>query len=76
MICSVGLSLYDITRAPRVLKGDVLEILDRKVRLSNTGLTEDLSCPICMGTYQNVAVVKDCLHRFCEECIERWLRTG
>lgn len=28
------------------------------------------------GTYQRVMVVKDCLHRFCSECIEKWLRSG
>lgn len=72
-----GLELYDICRTPRVLEGaKERALLNQTMRLSETGLTEDLSCPICMGTYQNVAVVKDCLHRFCEECIERWLRTG
>jgi len=70
-----GLELYDIYRPSRVLKDPAAE-LQATMLLSTSGLSEDLSCPICMGTYQRVMVVKDCLHRFCSECIEKWLRSG
>jgi len=70
-----GLELFDLYRAARVLQ-DAKTELQATMLLSTSGLSEDLSCPICMGTYQRVMVVKNCLHRFCSECIEKWLRSG
>lgn len=69
------MELFDMVRAPRVLT-EPDEVLRTTTLLTESGLSEDLSCPICMGTYRTVMVVKDCLHRFCSECIQKWLRSG
>lgn len=69
------MELFDVFRSPRMLSNPD-EFLKQTTLLTESGLLEDLSCPICMGTYQTVMVVKDCLHRFCSECIQKWIRSG
>eukprot|EP01053_Blabericola_migrator_P004213 Blabericola_migrator_1__4212@NODE_2292_length_2989_cov_175_469884_g1194_i1_p3_GENE_NODE_2292_length_2989_cov_175_469884_g1194_i1NODE_2292_length_2989_cov_175_469884_g1194_i1_p3_ORF_typecomplete_len116_score10_57zfC3HC4_2/PF13923_6/7_4e12zfC3HC4/PF00097_25/8_6e08zfRING_2/PF13639_6/1_1e06zfRING_6/PF14835_6/1_4e06zfRING_UBOX/PF13445_6/1_8e05zfC3HC4_3/PF13920_6/1_4e05zfC3HC4_4/PF15227_6/4_7e05zfRING_5/PF14634_6/6_9e03zfRING_5/PF14634_6/0_00013Ubox/PF04564_15/3e03Ubox/PF04564_15/0_00099zfNse/PF11789_ len=53
-----------------------VELNDARTTLSSSGLMDDLACPICMGICKEVMVVKDCSHRFCAECIQKWLRSG
>eukprot|EP00771_Trimastix_marina_P002994 gnl/Trimastix_PCT/4175.p1 GENE.gnl/Trimastix_PCT/4175~~gnl/Trimastix_PCT/4175.p1 ORF type:complete len:520 (+),score=133.19 gnl/Trimastix_PCT/4175:59-1618(+) len=37
---------------------------------------KELTCPICLGLIHRAVAVKTCLHRFCHECIIRYLRLG
>ena len=39
-------------------------------------LNEELSCPICLSVVRNCHTFKQCLHRFCQGCIEKNLRLG
>eukprot|EP01054_Gregarina_sp_Poly1_P005449 Gregarina_sp_Poly_1__5448@NODE_287_length_10022_cov_246_780311_g248_i0_p9_GENE_NODE_287_length_10022_cov_246_780311_g248_i0NODE_287_length_10022_cov_246_780311_g248_i0_p9_ORF_typecomplete_len119_score18_08zfC3HC4_2/PF13923_6/8_5e12zfC3HC4/PF00097_25/8_3e08zfRING_2/PF13639_6/8e07zfRING_6/PF14835_6/2_7e06zfC3HC4_3/PF13920_6/1_3e05zfRING_UBOX/PF13445_6/9_6e06zfC3HC4_4/PF15227_6/2_4e05zfRING_5/PF14634_6/8_4e03zfRING_5/PF14634_6/0_00017Ubox/PF04564_15/3_7e03Ubox/PF04564_15/0_0015zfrbx1/PF12678_7/5_4e len=53
-----------------------VELNETRTTLSSSGLMDDLACPICMGLCKEVMVVKDCSHRFCADCIQKWLRSG
>ena len=33
-----------------------------------------LTCPICLEIFKDPVFVKDCMHRFCKQCIERVIR--
>ncbi|KEP67613.1 UNVERIFIED_CONTAM: zinc finger, C3HC4 type (RING finger) domain-containing protein [Hammondia hammondi] len=68
-----GISVYEATAEPRRIDES---LLSKQTTLGESELRCDLSCPICMGIFQNVVVVKDCLHRFCADCIEKCVRTG
>ncbi|KFH13096.1 zinc finger, C3HC4 type (RING finger) domain-containing protein [Toxoplasma gondii VAND] len=68
-----GVSVYEATAEPRRIDES---LLSKQTTLGESELRCDLSCPICMGIFQNVVVVKDCLHRFCADCIEKCVRTG
>lgn len=39
-------------------------------------LESELSCAICLGLLKNTRTTKECLHRFCNECISQALRSG
>ncbi|QDZ20697.1 RING-type domain-containing protein [Chloropicon primus] len=41
---------------------------------SEAALREATTCTICLSTIQNTRAVKECLHRFCRECIEVAMR--
>ena len=36
---------------------------------------EELRCAVCLG-YLDRCVTSPCMHRFCQGCIEKWLRMG
>lgn len=46
----------------------------------NTGATEffvsKLKCPICLDVIKNTMTSKECMHRFCSDCIKSSLRLG
>lgn len=60
------LTLYERHRKPRTVPKGIhkcaLKILKQEFR-----------CVICLGYIRNARVVKECLHRFCEQCIEKAL---
>jgi Zinc finger, C3HC4 type (RING finger) len=68
---------------PRPIDGTVLTLYERhrKPRPVPTGkhsclikaLQQEFRCVICLGYIRNARVVKECLHRFCEQCIEKAL---
>jgi len=37
-------------------------------------LLDEFRCVICFGTLRRTKIVRDCLHRFCENCVETCLR--
>ncbi|GAB2301222.1 hypothetical protein Dimus_035256 [Dionaea muscipula] len=37
---------------------------------------KEVQCPICLGIIKNTRTVKECLHRFCRECIDKSMRLG
>lgn len=39
-------------------------------------LNADFTCPICLGIIRDATTVMECLHRFCQECIEMSIRMG
>jgi hypothetical protein len=39
-------------------------------------INEELRCPICLGTIQDTSTVTTCIHRFCEECVHKSLRSN
>ena len=67
-----GLTLFDIHRQPRC------EIYnpDIRCRIQLKVLGSEFHCPICLGYIRNTRIVKECLHRFCHDCIEKCLRVG
>ena len=67
-----GLTLFDIHRQPR------REIYDPDIRcrIQLKVLGSEFHCPICLGYIRKTRIVKECLHRFCHDCIEKTLRVG
>ncbi|CAL5391555.1 unnamed protein product [Camellia sinensis] len=35
-----------------------------------------VQCPICLGIIKKTRTVTECLHRYCRECIDKWMRMG
>jgi len=48
---------------------------DERSTLDLASLAVDLTCPVCLGILKNV-VSTECLHRFCNNCMEKCLRQG
>lgn len=65
------LSLYELHRSPQEA------ILDgTEVAVSPRALHSELMCPICLDMLKNTMTTKECLHRFCSDCIVTALRSG
>jgi E3 ubiquitin-protein ligase RNF1/2 len=65
------LSLYELHRTPQEAITDGTEIA-----VSPRSLHSELMCPICLDMLKNTMTTKECLHRFCQECIITALRSG
>ncbi|ELT89389.1 hypothetical protein CAPTEDRAFT_219532 [Capitella teleta] len=65
------LSLYELHRTPQEALTDNTEIA-----VSPRSLHSELMCPICLDMLKNTMTTKECLHRFCQECIITALRSG
>nr|XP_032832203.1 E3 ubiquitin-protein ligase RING2 [Petromyzon marinus] len=65
------LSLYELHRTPQEALTDGTEIA-----VSPRSLHSELMCPICLDMLKNTMTTKECLHRFCSECIITALRSG
>ncbi|XP_076862413.1 E3 ubiquitin-protein ligase RING2-A-like isoform X2 [Brachyhypopomus gauderio] len=65
------LSLYELHRTPQEAIMDGTEIA-----VSPRSLHSELMCPICLDMLKNTMTTKECLHRFCAECIVTALRSG
>lgn len=65
------LSLYELHRAPQEVITDNTEIA-----VSPRSLHSELMCPICLDMLKNTMTTKECLHRFCSDCIITALRSG
>lgn len=65
------LSLYELNRQPQEVITDGTEIA-----VSPRSLHSELMCPICLDMLKNTMTTKECLHRFCQECIITALRSG
>ena len=60
------LTLYERHRTARpVSKGTILFHMD--------AIRPEIRCAICLDILQNTRIVRECLHRFCESCIEQAL---
>lgn len=65
------LSIYELNRQPQEVITDNTEIA-----VSPRSLHSELMCPICLDMLKNTMTTKECLHRFCQECIITALRSG
>lgn len=65
------LSLYELHRTPQEVITDNTEIA-----VSPRSLHSELMCPICLDMLKSTMTTKECLHRFCQECIITALRSG
>nr|SVE84332.1 EOG090X08BJ [Daphnia pulex] len=65
------LSLYELQRTPQEAITDNTEIA-----VSPRSLHSELMCPICLDMLKNTMTTKECLHRFCSDCIITALRSG
>jgi len=65
------LSLYELHRTPQEAITDKTEI-----SISPKDLQSELTCPICLEMLTSTMTTKECLHRFCAECITTALRSG
>ncbi|CDW59447.1 zf-C3HC4 domain containing protein [Trichuris trichiura] len=64
--------IYDFVRQPRVpnfADNEYVTIIPR-------AFNAELTCPICLDVLKNTMRSKECLHRFCKDCITRALRIG
>ncbi|XP_065371910.1 E3 ubiquitin-protein ligase RING1 [Calliphora vicina] len=65
------LSLYELQRKPQEIITDNTEIA-----VSPRSLHSELMCPICLDMLKKTMTTKECLHRFCQDCIITALRSG
>ena len=65
------LSLYELNRTPQDAITDSTEIA-----VSPRSLHSELMCPICLDMLKKTMTTKECLHRFCSDCIITALRSG
>lgn len=65
------LSLYELHRTPQEAITDNTEIA-----VSPRSLHSELMCPICLDMLKKTMTTKECLHRFCSDCIVTALRSG
>lgn len=64
-------SPYEVHRKPHEMITD-----KTTVAVSPRSLHSELMCPICLDLMKNAQTTKECLHRFCQECIITALRSG
>ncbi|CAG7832210.1 unnamed protein product [Allacma fusca] len=65
------LSDYELHRTPQEALTDGSEIA-----VSPRALHSELMCPICLDMLHQTMTTKECLHRFCADCIITALRSG
>lgn len=65
------LSLYELHRTAQDVITDATEIA-----VSPRSLHSELMCPICLDMLKKTMTTKECLHRFCSDCIITALRSG
>ncbi len=65
------LTLYEMQRKPQEPITDGTEIA-----VSPRSLQSELMCPICLDILKVTMTTKECLHRFCSDCIVTALRNG
>eukprot|EP00118_Oscarella_pearsei_P004811 m.21092 g.21092 ORF g.21092 m.21092 type:complete len:296 (+) comp28137_c0_seq1:94-981(+) len=65
------LSLYELHRQPQP---PVLD--DVEITVTPRSLRSEMMCPICLDILKTTMTTKECLHRFCQECIITALRSG
>lgn len=65
------LNIYELNRMPHEITYD-----DTEIAVSPKVLQNELMCPICLDILKNTMTTKECLHRFCHDCIITALRAG
>jgi hypothetical protein len=49
----------------------VITDADHRSRIPARLLNAELTCPICLSIVRQTHTFMECLHRFCQECIEK-----
>ncbi|CAF1519065.1 unnamed protein product, partial [Didymodactylos carnosus] len=70
-----GFKSWDLTPYEQQRKPHEL-LRDEELCISPKSLQSELTCPICLDLLRNTRTTKECLHRFCCDCIETALRSG
>uniref|UniRef100_UPI00358EA32C E3 ubiquitin-protein ligase RING2 isoform X3 n=1 Tax=Myxine glutinosa TaxID=7769 RepID=UPI00358EA32C len=70
------LSLYELHRTPQLSLRQEALTDGTEIAVSPRSLHSELMCPICLDMLKNTMTTKECLHRFCSECIITALRSG
>ncbi|KAL3309833.1 E3 ubiquitin-protein ligase RING2 [Cichlidogyrus casuarinus] len=65
------LTLYELQRTAQMPITS-----DMEIGVCPRSLQSELMCPICLDILKNTMTTKECLHRFCSECIVTALRSG
>ena len=65
------LSPYELNRKPQEVITNETEIA-----VAPRSLHNELMCPICLDMLKDTMTTKECLHRFCHDCIITALRSG
>ena len=65
------LNMYEFNRIPHEIIYD-----DTEIAVSPKVLQNELMCPICLDILKLTMTTKECLHRFCHDCIITALRAG
>lgn len=65
------LSPYELQRQPQEVITNETEIA-----VAPRSLHSELMCPICLDMLKDTMTTKECLHRFCHDCIITALRSG
>ncbi|XP_027172737.1 putative E3 ubiquitin-protein ligase RING1a [Coffea eugenioides] len=52
------------------------EEFDEIIDVVRGALRTNVQCPICLGIIKKTRTVMGCLHRFCQECIDKSMRIG
>ena len=68
----ISLTPYEQTRTPQALITDP----NRRLAVSPRALRPLFICSICLDVLKNTMITKECMHRFCNECIITALRSG
>jgi E3 ubiquitin-protein ligase RNF1/2 len=66
------LNIYELNRVPH----DIIYDTSTTIAVSPQILQNELMCPICLDILKNTMTTKECLHRFCHDCIITALRAG
>ncbi|XP_045476323.1 E3 ubiquitin-protein ligase RING1 [Harmonia axyridis] len=66
------LSLYELHRTPQ----EAITDNNVEIAVSPRSLHSELMCPICLDMLKKTMTTKECLHRFCSDCIITALRSG
>lgn len=67
-----NLTMYDLHRKPR----PIIEGNEHRLHVPMKTLNIEFVCPICLSYMRKTSIVMECLHRFCDECIQKCLRIG
>eukprot|EP01122_Echinamoeba_exundans_P012415 TRINITY_DN5179_c0_g1_i2.p2 TRINITY_DN5179_c0_g1~~TRINITY_DN5179_c0_g1_i2.p2 ORF type:complete len:381 (-),score=38.78 TRINITY_DN5179_c0_g1_i2:1373-2515(-) len=66
-----SLTPYDVNRKPRPSIED-----DKSVTFAANHLLPEFRCPLCEGALVKTMTAMECLHRFCNDCISKYIRIG
>ncbi|XP_055354106.1 E3 ubiquitin-protein ligase RING2-like [Paramacrobiotus metropolitanus] len=66
------LNPYELNRTPQHIPPTDTRIVHTTGRI----LEQELQCAICLDILRNTRTTKECLHRFCDDCISQALRNG
>ncbi|XP_030826523.1 E3 ubiquitin-protein ligase RING2-B-like, partial [Camarhynchus parvulus] len=84
-VTGVAQGVTDVPNVPNVTQEEAImdgteiaeAIMDgTEIAVSPRSLHSELMCPICLDMLKNTMTTKECLHRFCSDCIVTALRSG